>query len=37
MYADKVVGSDIKYITKLARENMMRRLGIFEKWKTTLM
>lgn len=31
MYADKVVGSDIKYITKLARENMMRRLGIFEK------
>ena len=27
----KAVGSDIKYISKLARENMMNRLGIYEK------
>lgn len=27
----KAVGGDILYVTKLARENMMNRLGIFEK------
>ena len=31
MYKDKVVGSDIKFITKLAKENMFERLGIYEK------
>lgn len=29
----KAVGSDIKFVSKLARENMMNRLGIYEKWK----
>lgn len=27
----KAVGSDIKFVSKLARENMMNRLGIYEK------
>lgn len=31
MYQAKAVGGDIKYMTKLARENMMNRLGIYEK------
>lgn len=31
LYEIKAVGSDIKYISKLARENMMNRLGIYEK------
>ena len=31
MYSLKVVGSDIKFITKLAKEQMMNRLGIYEK------
>ena len=31
MYASKAVGGDIKYITKLAKEEMMKRLGIYEK------
>lgn len=31
LYAMKAVGSDIKFITKLARENMMNRLGLYEK------
>lgn len=31
MHEIKAVGGDIKYITKLARENMMARLGIYEK------
>ena len=31
LYEAKTVGSDIKYITKLAKEDMMKRLGIYEK------
>lgn len=31
MYEAKTVGSDIKYITKLAKEKMMKRLGLYEK------
>ena len=31
LFGVKAVGSDIKYITKLARENMMNRTGIYEK------
>ena len=31
MFEAKAVGGDIKYMTKLARENMMKRLGIYEK------
>lgn len=31
LYAMKSVGSDIKFISKLARENMMNRLGLYEK------
>ncbi len=31
MYSIKTVGSDIKFITKLAKEEMMKRLGIYEK------
>lgn len=31
MYSLKTVGSDIKFITKLAKEEMMKRLGIYEK------
>lgn len=31
IYEAKAVGGDIKYMTKLARENMMKRLGIYEK------
>ena len=31
LYEIKAVGSDIKYVSKLARENMMNRLGLYEK------
>jgi ATP-dependent 26S proteasome regulatory subunit len=31
LYSIEVVGADIKLITKLARESMMNRLGIYEK------
>lgn len=31
LYGMKAVGGDILYVTKLARENMMNRLGIYEK------
>lgn len=31
MYKIRTVGSDIKFITKLAKENMMERLGLYEK------
>lgn len=31
MHSIKTVGSDIKFITKLAKEEMMKRLGIYEK------
>lgn len=31
LYEIKAVGSDIKFISKLARENMMNRLGLYEK------
>lgn len=31
LFENKAVGSDIKFVTKLARENMMNRLGLYEK------
>lgn len=31
LYSMKAVGSDIKFISKLAKESMMKRLGIYEK------
>ena len=31
LHGMKAVGGDILYVTKLARENMMNRLGIYEK------